>query len=196
LRDVLFGGIDFTAWLSRNRRLEEVEIRLSDKHIRAWVATLECGADYVLVLEDDAVFNDGSNERLVELILEIDSDSLYIDLAGGISDADLRGGAIEADSCVVGGATFTRFIYPLTNTTCAYIVHHKVLESFLIILMRHPLLRLMPADWMIDGIFMLMGRGAKSITCLHSRPPLLGHGSILARYLSQLPRPAKGQRGG
>ncbi len=73
---------------NRWKRNSAVEVAVTDKHIRAWSQFLDSGADYLIVFEDDAVFNNDSAVRLNELLNTLSKNHqnkpCYVDLGGGL----------------------------------------------------------------------------------------------------------------
>jgi len=71
---------------NRWKRNSAVEVAVTDKHIRAWSQFLDSGADYLIVFEDDAVFNDDSALRLNKLLNTLSKNPpnqpCYVDLGG------------------------------------------------------------------------------------------------------------------
>ncbi len=49
-----------------------------------------------------------------------------------------------------------------------------------------PELRFIAADWLIQALFVFMGKRAKNYTCIHFQPTILEHGSLTAKYSSSI----------
>ena len=104
------------------------------------------------MFEDDAVFNEGSFQKIklsLENAAKVPKDSyLYIDLAGGCSISDLKIShlALERKDGI------TTYRKPVTNTACAYILNRTIVEEFKRILIRHPIYRLIGIDWMMNKL--------------------------------------------
>lgn len=161
-----------------NCKASFIETVVTDKHIRAWNVLLEKN-DYFIFFEDDAVFFDDSNSRLLSLlnyISKIDKESyVYVDLAGGCSLDDLQVYNLEQKRN-------NKYIYynkPVTNTACSYLINKQMMYHFFECCIASPTYRQIGIDWMINK--MLIDLDRKSIRnnsiCLHANPTIFKHGS-------------------
>lgn len=77
------------SWLMR----ADIELALTEKHVRAWSGFLDSDAELLFCFEDDAIFKEDSISRLCRLIPALNEHDgkypLYVDLAGGCSLSEL-----------------------------------------------------------------------------------------------------------
>ena len=166
---------------SKNRKTSFMETIVTDKHIRSW-SILAKKNDYLLIFEDDAVFDETSIEKIRNLISNILLQKLdsyiYVDLAGGFSIDDLQIHQLEADRD-------NKYIYYnkiVTNTSCAYMLNKNLVLFFLDQLRLKPGLRHMGIDWMVNALCIELENEIDSAFCLHSYPTILTHGSTLGTF--------------
>jgi GR25 family glycosyltransferase involved in LPS biosynthesis len=159
---------------------------ITAQHLRAWEMFIESGMDYLLILEDDVYLNDQSvylfNHRIVKTIFLIETQhinsGLFVDCAGGFSLDEL-----QTDNLEIKHEEMLRWYYkPVTNTACAYIINRIIAKKFFFIMIRNPWLRLIPVDWLMNKLFLLMGEDAKRCICFHADPPVFIHGSAAGIY--------------
>lgn len=171
-------------WVQAWCRRSAIEMYVTSKHIRAWEEFVESGADYLVVLEDDVFFRADSAKRFNEAVLPVlekSSDrAVYIDLAGGLAQAELKIELLE--SYREGEAT--HYSKPVTNTACAYLVNQKLAQYFVTAIVETPVLRMIGIDWLMNRLFMTLVAGRTQIVCVHYNPTIFLHGSITGQYVS------------
>lgn len=166
------------------RRSSAIEVVVTDKHIRAWAAFLETGADFLICFEDDAVFKDDSNQRVADLLDTLSRRNLdspaYVDLAGGCRLEELWIAKLEAGQ----DAYFRHYSKLVTNTACAYLMSRPLVTTFHEILTRRPWLRLIGIDWLMNKLFITMANKEVGCLCMHADPTILKHGATTGDYVS------------
>ena len=166
--------------VDRQRRSDAISAFVTNKHMKAWDTCLESKAEYLIVLEDDAVFGDESIERiasLVDVVSEMEG-PVYVDLAGGFPISALRIGHLAQDR----REGLTRYRKPVTNTACAYLLNGKMIDQSMQLLCARPRFRLVAIDWLINWMFMELGKAGTRVTCFHTEPPALQHGSFTGDF--------------
>ena len=167
------------------RKSSAIEMALADKHIRAWAAFLETGADYLVCFEDDAIFRSDSEQRLSELLKTLENKELsaiYVDLAGGCKRDTLK-----IDKLQLKQDSFFRYYKkPATNTACVYLISRPLIVAFYDVIIKRPHLRLIGADWLMNAIFIIMENANLNSDCMHADPTIFCHGSITGSYLSSI----------
>jgi hypothetical protein len=166
----------------RWRRSSAIEVTVTDKHIRAWDRFLELDFDFLICVEDDAVFKPDSIEQFEAVMQEIATleprSNLYVDLAGGCSLSDLR--ITQLVQRKKGFLTF--YERAVTNTACAYLLSRPLVTSFKAALIRAPAMRLISIDWMINKLLMELYRTGGSCVCFHADPTVFKHGSTTGDF--------------
>lgn len=163
---------------NRHYKTSFIETVVTDKHIRAWEILLEEN-DYCIFFEDDAVFLDDSYDRfllLLNYILDIDKDYLYVDLAGGCNLNDL---AIEnLEQKKVNDYIF--YNKPVTNTACSYLINRKMMLHFHECLVINPTYRQIGIDWMMNKMLIELDKKSNKADtqCIHTNPTIIEHGSV------------------
>lgn len=169
---------------TRSLRKHAIEALVTDKHIRLWQQFLDTEMRYLIVFEDDAVFRDTSIENVLSLrarlALEASARPIYIDLAGGCIPAELGIDHLLAEQ----DTHFRRYRKPVTNTACAYLVNRAMVTLFVEHLVRHPWLRLISIDWLMNKLFILSDLQEDQALCLHADPTVFVHGSTTGHYFS------------
>jgi hypothetical protein len=158
-----------------------IEMIVARKHITAW-RTCNHGADYIIVIEDDAVFLPETELRFLALLDRLNTRSpandLYVDLAGGWPISALR----VANVISKRTESWNHFYRPVTNTACAYLISSVTARRFCRILDERPWFRWAPIDWLINGLFVRAMKNGVVFDCMHADPPILAHGSIEGIY--------------
>lgn len=169
---------------NRWKRNSAIEMMVTDKHIRAWSQFLDSDADYLIVFEDDVVFKEDSNLRINQLLDDLSRNHFntpcYVDLGGGCSLADLMIDRLETSN----NDNYRHYQKPVTNTACAYLISRELAIKFNAILTRKPWLRLIGIDWMINSLFMSMGKDVSMVVCMHADPTIFKHGTTTGEYVS------------
>ena len=155
-------------------RKKQIELFVSNKHIRAWqLFNINHLSKYALIFEDDVVIKDTSRKRLQNLINKLqNSDSnhselVYYDLAGGYPLKDLlRLNHLSQNPLV-------KLDHIKTNTACAYLLN-KTAVSFWLDKLRSKNNRLS-----IDHLINSLSRNCDlNISCFHYENPIFIHGSF------------------
>jgi len=164
------------------RRSSAIEMAVTDKHIRAWAAFLDSGADYLICFEDDAMFQNNSELRLVGLLDRLFSRKaghlVYVDLAGGCTQEALRIEKLQTGQ----DDDFRHYCKPVTNTACVYLMSRPLVSTFYDILTRRPWLRMIGIDWMVNTLFILTEKAGIHCDCMHADPTIFSHGSVTGEY--------------
>ncbi|MGN8151202.1 hypothetical protein [Rhizobium rhizogenes] len=171
-----------TAW----QRRSAIEVNVTDKHIRAWYSFLETGADFILVMEDDAVFEVDTLllfKDVLQFVRErvVEDKPLYIDLAGGCSLQDLEIDFLRGEKVLNRFRIYKR---PVTNTACCYLLSRSLVENFVATLIDHPEYRLIGIDWMMNQLFIDLWAKNVVVDCVHAEPPIIRHGSVTGDFIS------------
>ncbi|NDD66224.1 hypothetical protein EBZ35_00975 [bacterium] len=164
------------------RKKHFLELMISDKHVRAWDAFLDSNHDLLMVLEDDAIFDSQSIERLsvacYTAMATTPSNGVYVDLAGGYPLEQLHVNAL----ITAQQHNMTTFSKPISNTACGYLMNQALAQDFKNTLCYNPSSRSLCADWLINDCMMAAHRRLP-ITCFHMTPSALQHGSISGHYV-------------
>ena len=154
-----------------------IEAILSGKHVYAWRTLIESNLDLLVVMEDDCHKAPKSDERFLALLESLDSCKsiapLYVDLAGGFDICAISGG-ISISPLEQG---LVKFAKAMTNTTCAYMINRQAAEFFLSVIRRNPDFINLPADWLLNSIFIELAENNVDVFCIHSSPPIFSHAS-------------------
>ena len=163
----------------REWRIREIEIILSLKHLTSWQIFQQSDASQLLVLENDAAWIEDESKEIPQLLeLLTGTSPTYLNLAGGLNLKEL---GIELlietldESPRKNSLTFSK---PITNTSCAYAVNRPLVNSFLSHIENFPEQKSLGVDWLINGVFLKMTDNSIDVTCVHSWPPILHHGSM------------------
>ena len=171
-----------TPTCSQAKQRGAIEMIIAGKHIDAWRGALRRGADFLIVLEDDAVLpiDVGAAADRIRNRLEGcgAGDDVYIDLAGGIRTEGLNV-AFVPQQHADGWISYRR---PVTNTACAYGLAAATAAAFCEMVDRRPWYRHLCIDWMIDMLMVERLKAARSFACFHASPPIFGHGSMIGAY--------------
>ncbi len=159
------------------------ETTIGGKHHRAW-ATCPPDADYVVVLEDDAVFGEESEIRFFRLLDKLDQRAdpdrlLYVDLAGGL-DPVLGLGTRHLISAQHEG--ITEYELPVTNCAGGYLMSAKTARVFTGILQRQPWFATAVSDWSINMVMRQCANDGMTFDCWHTTPPIFQNGSLTGVY--------------
>jgi hypothetical protein len=165
----------------RHRRTAAIEIIVAKKHRTAWLSAKN-EYDFILVMEDDAIFTDDTIENFEKTYSDIISayknSLLYVDLAGGFELEKLGVEQLiakRADGLV-------KFSRPVTNTACTYLISSQTAHLFCDMLARNPWFQDAPIDWLINGLLMKALKTDVAFHCLHTEPPYWLHGSMQGHY--------------
>lgn len=158
------------------------DLFVTDKHVRAWNNFLEKEADFLICFEDDAVFHKDSISKLKTFLREIKKNKnkpIYLDFAGG---CDFK--TLGVDKLEFKRDKYHRYYRkPVTNTVCSYMLSRPSAQIISLSLLKHPWLRLIAPDWLLNKIFILTLIKYTYI-CYHAYPTIFNHGSITGDYPS------------
>ncbi|AWW47462.1 hypothetical protein DPM17_01650 [Polynucleobacter paneuropaeus] len=159
-----------------------IEMIVTAKHIRAWEQFLEMNVDYLIVFEDDVIFQESSALRLSNLLSTLGQKNklCYVDLGGGAELSDLMVDRL----LIYQEAEYRHYKMPVTNTACAYLIGRELAEVFSKTLVSRPWLRLIGIDWMINNIFILNKELMQDCLCMHADPTIFKHGTTTGDYIS------------
>jgi hypothetical protein len=168
--------------LAEKKRISFRETAVTNKHIHAWNAFLESGAEFFICFEDDAVFKEDSSNRVNELLVNLSqrspSSRIYVDLAGGCEYS-----ALKIDNLETGrDGSFRYYCKPVTNTACCYLLSRPLAKYFIEMVIRRPWLRLIGVDWLMNKLFILAAEDGVECTCMHASPTIFKHGSVTGEY--------------
>jgi hypothetical protein len=167
------------SYRKREWRIREIECAVSRKHQLAWGHFQQSDAKLLLVLESDAAWIDGVSEKIPELLQLLETDSpAYLNLAGGLRFDEL---GVQLLMEAPDGADYEKiktFAKPVTNTSCAYAVNRSLANAFMSHTRDFPAHKTLGIDWLINGVFLELTRRGQVVTCTHSWPPILLHGSM------------------
>lgn len=173
-----------TSWQTQSA----IEVNVTDKHVRGWIAFLEADADFVVMSEDDAVFDTDTSAtfgEVIELVREYAANNtpMYMDLAGGCRLQDLGIDLLKGD---IISNRFRKYKKPVTNTACCYLLSRKLAEIFLAKLIEHPEYRTIGVDWMMNQLFIDIFDDGVVVKCFHAEPPIIRHGSVTGDFVSMI----------
>ena len=156
---------------------------ITAKHIRAWELFVESGNDLLVVFEDDILFSmdyPAIHHLLTQQIFVdmVGDASLYVDLAGGFSFNQLHVQKLEMQ--YENG--IRHFCKPVTNTACGYIINTPLARYFLKLLDKHPSVKYLTIDFLMNNLFIELGQDGINCRCMHFDPPLFEHGSFKGVY--------------
>jgi hypothetical protein len=159
-----------------------IEIYLTDKHIRTWDYCIEHSADWLLVMEDDALFTNETVTQLILIITTLCEERIptYVDLAGGFN---LQ--ALQVDALIdKNNERIITFKKPITNTTCAYMMNINLAMELKKLITFKPNYRLIASDWLLNKCFIDLTYNNTNVKCIHFFPPIMIHGSMYGMHQS------------
>ncbi|OBK43396.1 hypothetical protein A5655_16650 [Mycobacterium sp. 1081908.1] len=161
-------------------------------HAECWKRVAE-GRGSGIVMESDTVFREDSTAKLINLTAWLKEDGrdekpFYIDLAAGCDRHQILNAWCfeEKYGCkqlnIEGFEDTTVFLLPeLTNNTgCAYYINAKFAQRLYAWYKNHR--PMMTADWTTMLWAAVDKKNLDEITCIHSEPPILVHGSATGAY--------------
>jgi GR25 family glycosyltransferase involved in LPS biosynthesis len=149
-------------WSATNvTRLLNIEL----SHRNLWQAGLDSGADWILILEDDAYCADASDlaEGLTALVSETGAEKrvTFVNLSASFTPKELGVShllKVSADLHWKGSdlrAVFT-CARPVTNTVCALLYSRDYLQSLVSVWDSLPMSPVLPIDWKMNKAIMHM----------------------------------------
>lgn len=164
---------------SRSWRIRQIEAVVSAKHQRAWAQFLQSDASTAVIIESDATWVTDSDAWLNKLTRAIPAVApAYVNLAGGLSDRRLaiRASTLTANTAAPEGVR--TFEAAVTNTSCAYLINRPMATLLFAYAQSQAADQVLGIDWFINAAFMRARASNQSITCWHSDPAVLTHGSL------------------
>jgi len=160
----------------RGQRDRELAVKraIAGKHLHLFETALNSAADFLMVLEDDAVLNERGAQDFAGLIprtvKHLGADERwYLNLGGESGEQLLPNLAPFAAPDLAG---FVRLRPAQVDTVCAFIVSRSALQEIWRTVLFRPEIRASPPDHLMNYV---MER--KEISCLHASPSLFIHGS-------------------
>jgi hypothetical protein len=190
LRKTRIGLRRFIEMISYQRPIT-VEQDVMTGHAECWRRIAGEG-DFGIIMESDTVFREDSTAKLINLTTWLKKDErhrkpFYIDLAGGCDRRQiLNAWCFEEEYGgkrlnIEGLEDTTVFLLPkLTNNTgCAYYISADFAHNLYTWFENYR--PMMSADW-TTMLWAAIGKNVGEITCIHSEPPILVHGSVTGEY--------------
>lgn len=178
----MLGHIAMPAFSRAKQRAGAIEMIVAGKHVDAWRAALRRQADFLILLEDDALLPNDVGAAADRIRNRVEScgagEDVYIDLAGGCRPEDLE--LLSVPQEYADG--WIRYGRPVTNTACGYGLAAPTATAFCEMLDRRPWYRHFCIDWLIDMLMVESLKAGRAITCFHASPPIFGHGSMIGAY--------------
>ena len=166
------------AFRDRAWRIRQVEAAVSRKHQAAWKDFLASDLDLVLLLESDATWTPESAAGLSTAVELLTCKSPgYVNLAGGLSARELSIAHLRPSVSGAAPPGFLRYLPPVTNTSCAYLINRPMAELLLNQCRTHPTSSALGIDWLVNATFLEAQETRIEIECWHADPPVLIHGS-------------------
>lgn len=160
-------------------------------HAECWRRVAEAG-DAGIIMESDTVFREDSTAKLINLTAWLKEDRrdekpFYIDLAGGCDRHQILNAWCFEEKYggkqlnIEGFEHTTVFLLPkLTNNTgCAYYINANFAQK--LYAWYESYRPMMSADW-TTMLWGAVETNLGEITCIHSEPPILVHGSATGAY--------------
>jgi hypothetical protein len=174
----LFKQLIFNTKKYRGKR--KIEMIVSEKHVQAYLKSIEYDADFLIIFENDAIFKENSIKKILETFdLELNLGA-FIDLAGGYSFGELNYQKILSKT----ENGFLYFSKPVTNTACAYILNKKQIQTLIMYILKYKNIRQQSIDWLLNAVFIRQTQDKIDVQCLHSDPSILNHGSFTGEFNS------------
>ena len=157
----------------RDRELA-VKRAIAGKHLHLFENALSTGADFLMVLEDDAVLSEVGAQGFEELIPPTiehlgANERWYLNLGGESREQLIANLAPFATPDLPG---FVRLGPAQVDTVCAFIVSRSALQEIWRTVLLRPELRASPPDHLMNYVM-----DQKEISCLHASSSLFIHGS-------------------
>lgn len=188
---VWFRTLEFLIGLMLNSEFRETQGRIctieqsvTAKHLHGWYEAENAGANWLLVVEDDARLHSKSNDLLRELVDFLEQEDpntpIYLDVAGGFDFKSVVGGGVPNSFSGISEVSPAR-----SNTACSYVLSRGAVQLFRQLLQKHTHLREIGIDFLMNGLFT---KSTLSVQCYHMTPPALTHGSMTNEVQSWDPR--------
>ncbi len=178
--------------LPRRRRRVSVAAALTAKNIRAWKKALDHNWDCLLVLEDDVVVSRAFEAEATQVCEAVSSHPpevpLFVSIAQALTLDELGVTHLikpPADETTSGSSSLLWFTRPVSNSAAAYLINKESLRRFHAEVTRHPPLRRIIADWLLNALFVRLHKNNEQLTCFHGRQGIFVNRSILGQLPSQ-----------
>ena len=172
-------------WLLRKNLPKANRVRklISHKHLLAIDTFLNSNDDFLLVIEDDAVWDPLIGEPVFQKALMpllddcgAQTDDLFVNLTVG-NGSELPNYALELGTQLVSGA---RRVYPgQPDTVCAYLMNRHTAENLARKYADDPVLKLVVPDVAWQNMFPKL-----NLSSIHLSPPLVLHGTASGSFAS------------
>lgn len=155
-----------------------VEYMLTKKHRRLWELALRQSADYLLVLEDDAIGDPTSAMRLKSLMqgLQPTNDAILWNLSEGYAVDSTQQMVSKYDGVQIS-EDFYELKIPVSNTTCAYLLSQRLVSELVGFLDGKTAYERLPVDWLINEVLRKSPKDLKT-KVFHAVPAYFSHGSL------------------
>ena len=169
----------------RRRKRVSVTRALTEKNVRAWQRMLDEGWDFLLVVEDDVVVAKKSEAEITDALLALGAQDPGQLFFGSLAQA-LTADQLGASGLLVEKSdTLLWFSKPVSNTAAAYVLSRELAQAFLTEVTRHRFLLAIPADWLLNRLFMRFKSRGIAISSFHARQGIFVNRSILGQLPSQ-----------
>ena len=163
-------------------RLANIEL----SHVDLLSSGLACGAQWILILEDDAESSDVVDCAAgISRLMEEATSAGFINLSQSFSIGELGIESLLRPSGISWAGGVDRQVFaadrPITNTVCAILYRRSFAEQLVAELGARPLVPLVPIDWKLNEVLMrLYGNDPDSLgTCLFVNPGPIDQRSML-----------------
>lgn len=163
-------------------------LQLSIKHFLLWRRFIQSSADYLLVLEDDAViFREHIQDlpRLWGVLSDSEAVAEFIMVGAGYSFAELGAERAVSETPDLGIQKATR---PFANTASGYVINRKTATWFATSVSLRPRKLNVNADLLISQLLREIHDDGpnEAVRCLHFVPPIFDNASLFGRYKSSV----------
>jgi hypothetical protein len=166
-----------------NKVKANAELDVVAKHVSSWNHFIDSNADYLVVLESDAIVADEKQLQIFLARLETFEKVDFISLAWPFSNTEL---GITEDA-VHNYSTFFTISFQITNTCAGYVLSRNLAQKLLIRAKRGKLERKIPIDWFMNRCFIdIQQREHLNAKTIVPNPQLVLNGSITGEYESQI----------
>lgn len=162
--------------IKNGTRYYTIHNNVTNNHLFAWMLMHTKKKEQLVILEDDALFQTDSIDRLLNTIesVQVEKKPIFIDLAGGYSYSDL--GVDHLIDFIDGDKVY--FTKPVSNTACGYLINKEFIDISLKLIVSKPYLRLISIDWLINYVFMEFEKQQIESLSFHFSPTIFRHGSM------------------
>lgn len=168
--------IALAIFAKRGKRDPELAVKraIAGKHLHLFETALNSDADFLMVLEDDAVLNEegaqGFEELVPRTVKHLGADERWYLNLGGESREQLIANLAPFAAPDIAG--FVKLRPAQVDTVCAFIVSRSALQEIWKTVLFRPEIRASPPDHLMNYIM-----DQEEISCLHASPSFFIHGS-------------------